>query len=192
MQRGIIQNHQTLLIWNNHRTFYSLLNIKVNLKGNESVLTRLFSPHQTWSKFFPPEKCKEKSPSLFPFSVFIPEPLFLPLLSSFFLLQLCKMPPSTSKTSPINTPHSHEVSFSLYIYSFASPPRIHMDSWWAARNLNQGPKWTQNIAPDRSRAYGPQPCRIWAPKSPKSVLYTSWPNESVELVANWSSWLRKN
>ena len=67
-----------------------------------------------------------------------------------------------------------------------------MDSWWVAKNLNQGPKWTQNISQDRFGAYGPEPCRIWAPKSPKLVLYTSWPNESVEPVANRSSQLRKN
>ena len=60
----------------------------------------------------------------------------------FSLLQLWKMSTSTSKISPINTSHSHVVSFSLHIYSFALPPRIHMDSWWAERNPNQGPKWT--------------------------------------------------
>ena len=68
----------------------------------------------------------------------------------------------------------------LFNFQLASPPRIHMDSWWAARNPNQGPKWTHNIAQNRSRAYGPEPCGIWAPKLPKSVFYTSWLNEPVE------------
>ena len=44
----------------------------------------------------------------------------------FSLLHLWKVPPSTSKISSINTSHSHEVSFSLHIYSLVSPPRIHM------------------------------------------------------------------
>ena len=33
-----------------------------------------------------------------------------------------------------------------------------------------------------SGAHGPKPCRNWAPKSPKSVLHTSWLNEPVEPV----------
>ena len=45
-------------------------------------------------------------------------------------------------------------------FQLASPPRIHMDSWWAARNPNQGLKWTHNIAQNQSGAYGPEPCRI--------------------------------
>ena len=59
----------------------------------------------------------------------------------FSLHQLWKVLPPTSETSSINTPHRHEVSRSIHIYSLASPPRIHMDSWWVARNSNQGPKY---------------------------------------------------
>ena len=103
MQRGTILNHQTLLIQNNHRSFCSILKREVNLKGKESVLTILFSPQQTWTKFLPPEKCKGKGSSLFPFWLFILEPLLLPLSSSFF-------PPSALENAPINLgnqPHKH-------------------------------------------------------------------------------------
>ena len=108
MQRGTILNHQTLLIWNSHKSFYSILNREVNLKGKESVLTILRSHHQTWTEFPPPpslpkKKCKGKTLSLFPFWLFIPEPLLLPLSSSFF-------PPSALENAPINLgnqPHKH-------------------------------------------------------------------------------------
>ena len=116
------------------KTFLDAQNILHTLFFSLTKLEQSFSPQK--------KKCQGKGLSLFPFLLFIPEPLLLPLLSSFSLLQLWKMPPSTSKTSPINTSHSHEVSCSLHIYSFASPPRIHMDSWWAARNPKQGLKWT--------------------------------------------------
>ena len=142
MQGETILNHQTLLIWNSHRSFYSILNREVNLKGKESVLTRLFSPQQTWTEFFPLRKnAKEKVILSFSFWLFIPEPLLLPLPSSFF-------PPSALENAPINLgnqPHkhssNHEASFSLHIYSFPSSPRIHIDSRLAARNLNEGPKY---------------------------------------------------
>ena len=71
-----------------------------------------------------------------------------------------------------------------FSFQLASPPRIHMDSWWAARNPKQGPKWTQNTAQNRSGAYGPDPCRIWAPKLLELVFYLSWLNEPAEPDAN--------
>ena len=150
-------------------------------------------PHQTWTKFFPLEKkMQRKNPYLFLLWLFYTRTPALPTSTFVFpSFSFRKCPHQPRKTNSINTPHSHELSYSLHIYSLASPPRIHMDSWWAARNLNQGPKWTQNIVQDRSGAYGPEPYRIWAPKSPKSVLYTSWPNELIELISNWLSRLRK-
>ena len=69
---------------------------------------------------------------------------------------------------------------SLQFFQLASPPRIHMDSWWAARNPNQGQKWTHNIAQNRSGAYGPEPCRIWAPKLLELMFYLSWLNKPAE------------
>ena len=84
---------------------------------------------------------------------------------------------------------AHSFSFQL-----ASPPRIHMDSWWAARNPNQGPKWTHNIAQNWSGGYGPEPCRIWASKLLELVFYLNWlnePAEPAELDANWSNWWKK-
>ena len=84
---------------------------------------------------------------------------------------------------------AHSFSFQL-----ASPPRIHMDSWWAARNPNQGPKWTHNIAQNRSGAYRPEPCRIWASKLLELVFYLSWlnePTEPAEPDSNWSNRWKK-
>ena len=103
MQRIIILNHQTLLIWNSHRSFYSILNREVNLKGKESVLTRLFSPHQTWTEFFPSEKMQRKmsfSLSILGFYTRTPVPP-----TSLFIF-----PPSTLQNAPINLenqPHKH-------------------------------------------------------------------------------------
>ena len=141
MQRGTILNHQTLLIQNNHRSFCSILKREVNLKGKESVLTRLFSHHQTWTEFFPHKKCKGKGPSLFPFWLFILEPLLLPPSSSFFS-------PSALENAPINLgnqPHKH---FSQSRGELLSPHLLICFTtknpygfwWWATRNLNQGPK----------------------------------------------------
>ena len=61
-----------------------------------------------------------------------------------------------------------------------------MDSWWATRNPKQGPKWAHNIAQNWSGAYGPEPCRIWVPKLPKSVFYIGWLDEPAEPDANRS------
>uniref|UniRef100_F6GZB7 Uncharacterized protein n=1 Tax=Vitis vinifera TaxID=29760 RepID=F6GZB7_VITVI len=44
--------------------------------------------------------------------------------------------------------HQEQRETSAKYKHLASPPRIHMDSWWVARNPNQGPKWTHNIAQD--------------------------------------------
>ena len=151
-------------------------------------------PSPNFDKIFPSleKKCKGKGPSFLSLSTFLYQnPCFSYFHLHFFPPSTIENPPSTLETSSINTPHSHEVSYSLHIYFLASSPRIHMDSWWAARNPNQGPKWTQNIAEDRSGAYGPKSCRIWAPKSPKSVLYISWLNESAEPVSNRSIGLKK-
>ena len=69
-----------------------------------------------------------------------------------------------------------------------------MDSWWAARNPNQGLKWTHNIAQNQSGAYGTEPCRIWALKLLELVFYLSYlnePTEPAEPNANWSTRWRK-
>ena len=51
-----------------------------------------------------------------------------------------------------------------------------------------------NIAQNWSGAYGSEPCKIWAPKLPKLVFYTSWldePAEPAEPDANWSNRWKK-
>ena len=98
------------------------------------------------------------------------------------------IPSPSAPKSPPSAWEPHPPLFLLHLrgqltpfsFQLASPPRIHMDSWWAARNPNQGPKWAHNIAQNRSGAFGPESCRIWVPKLPKSVFYTSWLDEPAE------------
>ena len=99
-------------------------------------------PHQSWTEFPLPKKMQRKKVILsFHFGFLYQNPCSSHFHLRFSLLQLWKVPSLTSETNSINTRHSHEMSCSLHIYSFASPPRIHMDSWWATRNPNQGPKY---------------------------------------------------
>ena len=49
------------------------------------------------------------------------------------------------------------------------------------------PKMDPNIAQNWSGAYGSEPCRIWAPKLPKSVFYTNWLDEPIEPDSNQSN-----
>ena len=64
-------------------------------------------PHQTWTEFFPPgKKCKGNFILSFHSSFLYQNPCSSHFHLHFFLLQLWKVPPSTSKTSSINTPHS--------------------------------------------------------------------------------------
>ena len=163
--------------WQKRPYVHSHLNGEENLKGKEwdtrisayqIVLPsrRTFStlcsfPSPNLDRISPPKKnAKQKVLLSFHSDFLYQNPFSSHFHLCFSLLQLWKVPPSTSEISSINTSHNHEVSFSHHIYSLTSPPRIHMDSWWTARNPNQGPKWTQNISQDRSGAYGPKPCRI--------------------------------
>ena len=131
---------------------------------------------------------------------------FFALLSSYFLYSYPSQHLSLLGSFPFNTEipsismENTPPLFLLHLrgqltpfsFQLASPPRIHMDSWWAARNPNQGLKWAHNIAQNRSGAYGPEPCRIWVPKLSKSVFYTNWLNEPAEPDANRSNRLQKN
>ena len=68
----------------------------------------LSSPHQSWTKFPPPsqKKCQRKVLLSFYSGFLYQNPCSSHFHLHFFLLQLWKVPPSTSKTSSINTPHS--------------------------------------------------------------------------------------
>ena len=86
----------------------------------------------------------------------------------FSLLQALERDPiSLGNSLPIYSPPHFPCKLKLFIFQLASPPSIHMDSWWAACNLIQGPKWTHNTAYGRALAYGLDPYTIWAPKSQK-------------------------
>ena len=87
-----------------------------------------------------------------------------------------KSPISLRNIFPINSSPHFPCKLNILSFQLASPPSIHMDSWWAACNLSQGPKWTHNTAHGRAGAYGPEPYRIWAPKSQKTALHTNWPD----------------
>ena len=137
-------------------------------------------------------------PSIFLTSKISPLPsalLLLALLSSHLLYSYPSQPLSLLGSFPISTEipsismENTPPLFLLHLrgqltpfsFQLALPPRIHMDSWWAARNPNQGPKWAHNIAQNRSGVYGPEPCRIWVPKLPKiSVLHQ---------LTRWTGWI---
>ena len=82
---------------------------------------------------------------------------------------------SLGNSFPINSSPHFPCKLNILSFQFALPQSINMDSWWAACNLSQGQKWTHNTAHGRAGAYGPEPYRIWAPKSQKTALHTSWP-----------------
>ena len=69
----------------------------------------------------------------------------------FSLLKALERDPiSLGNSLPIYSPPHFPCKLKLFIFQLASPPSIHMDSWWAACNLIQGPKWTHNTAYGRS------------------------------------------
>ena len=69
----------------------------------------------------------------------------------FSLLQALERDPiSLGNSLPIYSPPHFPCKLKLFIFQLASPPSIHMDSWWAACNLIQGPKWTHNTAYGRA------------------------------------------
>ena len=69
----------------------------------------------------------------------------------FSLLQALERDPiSLGNSLPIYSPPHFPCKLKLFIFHLASPPSIHMDSWWAACNLIQGPKWTHNTAYGRA------------------------------------------
>ena len=166
---------------------------------NRDVVAFLFKKPQCWS--FPPCSQLRRCSSPFVFLTNKISPLskmpkgpFLssPLLSPFILIPLSAFEPPRflplQHQNPLHqhgnhTPHYFSCTrgqLTPFSFQFASPPRIHMDSWWDARNPNQDLKWTHNISQNRSGAYEPEPCRIWAPKLLELVFYLSWLNEPAE------------
>ena len=69
----------------------------------------------------------------------------------FSLIQALERDPiSLGNSLPIYSPPHFPCKLKLFIFQLASPPSIHMDSWWAACNLIQSPKWTHNTAYGRA------------------------------------------
>ena len=69
----------------------------------------------------------------------------------FSLIQALERDPiSLGNSLPICSPPHFPCKLKLFIFQLASPPSNHMDSWWAACNLIQGPKWTHNTAYGRA------------------------------------------
>ena len=95
-----------------------------------------------------PEKCPAKGPFHFDLSLilysFPPQPLRL--RGVFHLQDLERAPISLRNSLPINSSPHFPCKLNILSFHLASPPSIHMDSWWAACNLRQGPKWTHNTA----------------------------------------------
>ena len=95
-----------------------------------------------------PEKCPAKGSFHFDLSLllpsFPPQPLSLP--GVFHLQALERAPISLGNSYPINAFPHFSCKLNILSFQLASPPSIHMDSWWAACNLSQGLKWTHNTA----------------------------------------------
>ena len=138
----------------------TVLKLSPTLSTQKMLLTFCFSHQQN----FPSPKCPLSCPLLsYPLTFYTHTPLsiwasWVPSLSA------SKSPSSAWEPHPSLLLLNLRGRLTPFSFQLASPPRIHMDSWWAGRNPNQGPKWTHNIAQNRSGAYGPEPCRIWASK----------------------------
>ena len=119
----------------------TVLKLSSTLSTQKMLLTLCFSHQQN----IPSLKNAKRSFALLSSHLLYSYPSqHLSLLGSFPFST--EIPFISMGTTPLITPlkltrPAHSFSFQL-----ASPPRIHMDSWWAARNPNQGPKWTHNIA----------------------------------------------
>ena len=126
----------------------------------------------------PGKVSRQKVPSTLIFLSFCTDspPQLLSLPGVFHLQALERAPISLGNRLPINSSPHFPCKLNILSFQLASPPSIHMDSWWAACNLSQGPKWTHNTAQGRAGAYGPEPNRFWAPKSQKTALHTRWPD----------------
>ena len=138
-------------------------------KHPSRISKRAFEP----GKVSPPKGSFHFDLSLLLYS-FPPQPLSQP--GVFHLQALERAPISLGNSFPINSSPHFPCKLNILSFQLASPPSIHMDSWGAACNLRQGPKWTHNTAKGRAGAYGPEPNRFWAPKSQKTALHTSWPD----------------
>ena len=76
----------------------------------------------------------------------------------FSLLQaLERAPISLGNSFPIHSPPHFPCKLNHLSFQLASPPSIHMGSWWAVCNLRQGPKYTHNTSQGRAGAYGLEP-----------------------------------
>ena len=126
---------------------------------------KLSIPAESVNVRLSPEKCPAKGSFHFDLSLFLysfpPQPLSLP---GFFHLQALER----ATIFPINSSPHFPCKLNILSFQLASPPSIHMDSWWATCNLIQGPKWTHNTSQGRAGAYGPEPNRFWALKSQKN------------------------
>ena len=115
---------------------------------------KLSIPAESVNVRLSPEKCPAKGPFHFDLSLilysFPPQPLSLP---GFFHLQaLERAPISLGNSFSINSSPHFLCKLNIFYFQLASPSSIHMDSWWAACNLSQGPKWTHNTAHGRAGA----------------------------------------
>ena len=118
---------------------------------------KLSIPAESVNMRLSPEKCPAKGSFHFDLSLFLysfpPQPLSLP---GFFHLQAFERAPiSLGNSFPINSSPHFPCKLNILSFQLASPPSIHMDSWWAACNLIQGPKWTTILPKVKMELMGP-------------------------------------
>ena len=94
-------------------------------------------PPKNPQNFLPQKKKKKKSfPIIFFFSFIAPD-LQSSKLLLFSLFQALERAPINLEISfPINSFPHFPCKLIIFSFQITSPPRIHMDSWWAARNPN--------------------------------------------------------
>ena len=139
---------------------------------------KLSIPAESVNVCLSPEKCPAKGFFHFDLSLllysFPPQPLSLP---GFFHLQaLERAPISLGNIFPINSSPHFPCKLNILSFQLASPPSIHMDSWWAACNLIQGPKWTHNTSKVEMELMGLNQIGFGLQNHKKTALHTSWPD----------------
>ena len=140
--------------------------VVLQTQNNPFLTNQIFLLSSSHCPFLFSQKCQKVLLNLIFFSLFYSSKPPAIKASSFFSPSSSKKSPISLRISfPINSPPHSPCKLTISSFQLASPPSIHMDSWWAACYSSQSPKWTQNTTQDRSGVYGHDPYGIWAPFS---------------------------
>ena len=90
---------------------------------------------------------------------FPPQPLSLP--GVFHLQALKRAPISLGNSFPINSSPHFPCKLNILSFQLASPPSIHMDSWWDACNLRQAQNGPTILPKVELELMGPNQIGFW-------------------------------